>query len=1053
MKFTKDKDKGKALNKGAALLVVLGFLAFITVSAVAFSVYMRSERQATSNYMHSVSARHMLETALYRAIDEIDAELRIIVDNTNSRFPDWKTYDHRDSRIRASPIVSTVDSHAEAWIGNLQEARVLSLEALGFLPAIVVNDVRYQAVMTRTETDRDVIPGAKWRPISMPIQNAVRITSSDSIATNSGGQTVVGRYGYVCANLCDMLDVNGASVQVRSISNRVNIAHLFEGRSATAAVDFDKQRSNDVYYATLQDFYNCMRPSSAESRKYFARGVLNNQAVETTDSPYQTFLRDNDNGAAFNGAGNHVLITDGMAKPEPCKEKACNFLLNPPLTDSGANPEFSTEFKDALLAAFPSGSLIGNRQGMISVASGDAAEGGAFATMLADYLSPDDNIQRRVDVPSVKLAPMVSQILIPDFMAPRLYPEKQGVAPNEQTVVYAQLVGGPISDLGKLNDALRQAGVHVQLCWPFRNMNVRSVGEYKLEVEGWLYIQKDKTENFTSVDFQARDSRYYFSGDKPFTIPNSALQNPGNINNCFFTEQVGITFSSSLNDLQKAEVLATVTGSGTTITPPANFRTALVLFVRVKQGNVIVDAVPQFLAAPPDPGQSVKDWDESQFRVTPKIYFEAEARDIMRVPAIDDPSFFDYTWYTLAVPDPRFNHRASNWLQIEAAQPSIPPSRPAISSHLSAFIQSWLLGKDGRDSDIFMSVSGTGTLQSPGELGFIIRPYNFDQAKGENVNFSGRTGLNRAVDDSDMYYRTVRLYNHTDDGSNGNAETQRRDPVFEYFYAANADGTCAGSKTRVNPLSPLDAVLEAAIHRVPYDYWIATENCSDAETYKNSYIGYNDPKWETFADAWLDALTSTVDREELARYTGLSNGRPYRSIRTVYPGLKPETAPTATIAQSWYSSDPNNRKFIFGLDNAPDLYEVDRKMLYAFSLDTFSDRQQLFLYILQAERTAPATGAEAKSLAGGRAVALVWRDPYPKGTVITENDMLGFDNGTWYDLAGGFSGDTRQFGHLPFGRSPWWQTKKGDDKNPSVREDRMKGYHDHQILFFKQLDN
>jgi len=129
------------------------------------------------------------------------------------------------------------------------------------------------------------------------------------------------------------------------------------------------------------------------------------------------------------------------------------------------------------------------------------------------------------------------------------------------------------------------------------------------------------------------------------------------------------------------------------------------------------------------------------------------------------------------------------------------------------------------------------------------------------------------------------------------------------------------------------------------------------------------------------------------------------------------------------------------------LYEVDRKMLYAFSMDSFSDRQQLFLYILQAETTAPAIGAETRSLAGGKAVAIVWRDPYPRNARINNNNSMSFDDlSVVYDYArnGTIFPD-------PFhSRSPWWQLR-GD--TGFTKKPRQFGHHEQRVLFFKQLNN
>jgi hypothetical protein len=121
----------------------------------------------------------------------------------------------------------------------------------------------------------------------------------------------------------------------------------------------------------------------------------------------------------------------------------------------------------------------------------------------------------------------------------------------------------------------------------------------------------------------------------------------------------------------------------------------------------------------------------------------------------------------------------------------------------------------------------------------------------------------------------------------------------------------------------------------------------------------------------------------------------------------------------WYSPEKEARQTIFkgGFVAQAPVYEIDRKMLYAFSLDSMSDRQQLFLYVFQAESVAPISFADMRSLSGGRAVAVVWRDPYPKGSAPDNPAGL---QGTWYTKSG--SGGSQ-------------------------------GYHEQKILFFKQLDN
>lgn len=119
------------------------------------------------------------------------------------------------------------------------------------------------------------------------------------------------------------------------------------------------------------------------------------------------------------------------------------------------------------------------------------------------------------------------------------------------------------------------------------------------------------------------------------------------------------------------------------------------------------------------------------------------------------------------------------------------------------------------------------------------------------------------------------------------------------------------------------------------------------------------------------------------------------------------------------------------------LHEIDRKMLYSFSLDSFSDRQQLFLFFIRAESTAPAFGSGVeggmRSLAGGRAVALVWRDPYPGGYEKSPekwSKRAGIDG--WYPRLNSYTSPWRQYG--------------------STNKERWDGWHDMRVLFFKQLD-
>ncbi|MFA7053203.1 MAG: hypothetical protein WC328_09305, partial [Kiritimatiellia bacterium] len=213
-----------ARRRGSALLIVLGFLSFMVISGVSFAIYMRTERQASSNYRHAVNGRHLLNAGLARAMEEIDSELRLR-DNDERKFPDWP------GRVRVSAATENED--------NDRDARVLSIEALSFLPPFLINDVRRYAVWQgkiengkKKNGDPEYF-GAKWRSLE---------------------GSVFGRYAYVCVNVSDMLDVNQCRAQLRDVStNRVSLGHLFE--TDTQRTDFDQDAEDDGHYFSLQDFY------------------------------------------------------------------------------------------------------------------------------------------------------------------------------------------------------------------------------------------------------------------------------------------------------------------------------------------------------------------------------------------------------------------------------------------------------------------------------------------------------------------------------------------------------------------------------------------------------------------------------------------------------------------------------------------------------------------------------------------------------------------------------------------------------------------------------
>ncbi len=138
-------------NSGIALIIVLGFLALLTLMAISFSIEMRTERLTSKVYMDAGAARNYIDVAIVRAMAEIDDDL--IANDLNS--PDWNY------------IVSTGSS-------GISE-QLYDDEALDYVPRF----------------DRGTPTTAQF----------------DNIPNPSGGDPI-GRYAYLVVNQTGLLDVN-----------------------------------------------------------------------------------------------------------------------------------------------------------------------------------------------------------------------------------------------------------------------------------------------------------------------------------------------------------------------------------------------------------------------------------------------------------------------------------------------------------------------------------------------------------------------------------------------------------------------------------------------------------------------------------------------------------------------------------------------------------------------------------------------------------------------------------------------------------------------------
>ena len=186
---------------GVALLIVLGLLALLMITAVAFTILMRIERASASNLRHTSAARQMAKGGLAYAIAALNADI-----GTN-RYPDWPDRLYTPANHSAEypanrpklhipeDIFFSVDEE-KFYADEVTEARVLSAETARYLPGAR----RYRAEIIR-DNHENAYASPEWIPVT------------------ADGK-IIGRYAYVILNTSGLLDANRVHTNTVAASAR-----------------------------------------------------------------------------------------------------------------------------------------------------------------------------------------------------------------------------------------------------------------------------------------------------------------------------------------------------------------------------------------------------------------------------------------------------------------------------------------------------------------------------------------------------------------------------------------------------------------------------------------------------------------------------------------------------------------------------------------------------------------------------------------------------------------------------------------------------------------
>ena len=176
-------------RRGSALLIVLGFVAFLIVSAVTFSIYMRQSRLPSSYLRRTATSRQLVKAALARAIDFTESCIK------NDPHPNVRT-----AAESFNYWYGRVLTGVNALVSVSNTVPTLTLEGLAYIPPPLVNAVRYYSRLT---------PTAMWQRFGYD----------------------TGRYAFAVVDVSDYFDVNRMFAdkgRSSAANRRVSLAYLFE---------------------------------------------------------------------------------------------------------------------------------------------------------------------------------------------------------------------------------------------------------------------------------------------------------------------------------------------------------------------------------------------------------------------------------------------------------------------------------------------------------------------------------------------------------------------------------------------------------------------------------------------------------------------------------------------------------------------------------------------------------------------------------------------------------------------------------------------------------
>ena len=1049
------------------MLIVLGMLSFMVISAVSFSMYMRQSRLPSSYLRRNIAARHLVRASLARAIEELEGDF--------NEDRNWGKYDLDETDVQQRfygiyddpyPGCGTDSQYSETQDGDFWYRRVfmpfgptkyaectvptIPLEGLAYLPPAIIDDVRKASRYSRT---------AAWRPL--PYE--------------------AGRYAYTVVNVSDLFDINRlrASEPRDSGLNRITLATLCSktkgdpfdidaGTAGTLQTLLDKWQSSgyDTPFVSLADFNLLAGDGTdfAPFMKYVGKttaAVLNESKAESanalfiTDTWFPAATSGDATGSSGSGSGGAIgqnggsggggsgaTVYDLASNAQPFQSwtaRGFSQVLSCRTSDQQVRDLYEKNLGIGLVCLYdyldsdskpvslalptteavpmvtgvscpamlkPELNMDETREGQFMIANPKAGEEGEPAKLTVKRTCTQVKVAsfgRRVTTKvlvsypfkrmaktqrrsghSFKLRGLMKVWAAPAGMGCRPADDQLNLSANDQNLwrngatllkngvatFYSDtaqpgLSGLFSSDVKKTDDALNDQCVLTFSC---DNISMPVLWKIKEEGADEKARQYFQTKEYKSLD-GLRDNQATF---RP-------LRADGSVDGDWKTAAAAAR--PQLNENADD-------GGVTEFSFAGEYRLYAAVFLQVMDGSDVVDMVPATIDSDVEFLGAAATARGANARLTgdgsPLLNFQSDTDvkfgDIEGTLGAANEASFN-AWKTLYAVDPRFNFAPENWFGSSAnSTVSAAEWKQAVTP---------LFGQNGRDRDIFMFVSDQEYLQDIGELQFLPYLQDMDGSgsflSSYSPDFNGNAFSQRMSPTANgfanggQFWRTYTAYNNGDG----------TDPI----YALPPNGTRVHSGIggfKLNPYSDDARVLAAAFAATPFDYYVASTNSSQVQSGgKQNTIGANmDLNSQLSQYSFGESDVALMDPDDMSNSNGTGIMDAFRDAfqEQARQGKRDWLANWNDLV--WQENNVSkildaNDIFIANaaLKDASScpLHQVDRKFLYSYWRECFENRQQLFLIFVRAEPCTSASGAVAMNFGGaqlgGRAVALVWRDP------------------------------------------------------------------------------